>query len=155
MTSVTATLRIGADCERVFNAFVDEVDQWWGRGIQYRSARHAMLRFEPGPKGALIEDLGEGRLHTLGRVVAWEPPSRILLEWRLKNFAADETTEVEVRFEALGRETRVSIEHRGLSLLRKDHPARHGEGDPAFEIRSGRWWREILSFLRKRIEGHG
>ena len=65
MTSVTASLRIDADCERVFQAFVEEIDTWWGRGIQYRSGRHAVLHFEPGPEGALIEDIGEGRRHTL------------------------------------------------------------------------------------------
>ncbi|MFO1186482.1 MAG: SRPBCC domain-containing protein [Alphaproteobacteria bacterium] len=117
------------------------------------SHRPRPLHFDPGPDGALIEEIGDGRRHTLRRVLAWEPPYRILLEWRLSNFAAGEKTEVEVRFEPAGEETRVSIEQRGLRLLRPDHPARHGQGDPRFEITVGRWWRETLGFLKQRIEG--
>lgn len=152
MSSVVASLRIAADCGRVFEAFVSEIDAWWGCGIQYRDGR-SRLRFDPGPEGALIEEMGDGRRHTLGRVLAWEPPYRILLEWRLSNFSPGEKTEVEVRFEPVGAETRVSIEQRGLRLLRPGHPARHGQGDPLFEITVGRWWRETLGFLRARIEG--
>src|SRR4029453_10334200 len=35
-----------------------------------------------------------------GRVRVWEPPARLVFEWRAVNFAPEEKTEVEVTFEA-------------------------------------------------------
>lgn len=111
-------------------------------------------------RGDALRARAHGRAHRgtrrqaprLGKVLAWEPPYRILLRWRLTNFAPEEASEVEVRFAPAGEETRVTIEHRGLNALRPDHPARHGQGDPQFEISAGNWWREILGFLKTRAE---
>ena len=53
----------------------------------------------------------------LGHVLAWEPPSRLLLAWQLNaDFRYDKTlvTEVEVRFIPDGDATRVELEHRHL-----------------------------------------
>jgi uncharacterized protein YndB with AHSA1/START domain len=36
----------------------------------------------------------------IGRILVWEPPHRLLFEWRASNFTAAEHTEVEVRFRA-------------------------------------------------------
>jgi uncharacterized protein YndB with AHSA1/START domain len=40
------------------------------------------------------------RVIETGTVTIWEPPTRLVFEWRASNFDADETTEVEVNFEA-------------------------------------------------------
>lgn len=152
--SVSISIRVATDCATTFRAFVDDIDVWWQRGPKFRAAGTAdALRFEPGPDGALVQELGAGREHILGKVLAWEPPTRVLLRWRLTNFAPDEATEVEILFTPLGDETRVTIEHRGLDRLRSDHPARHGQPSPRFEIDKGRWWRDVLDGFKTHVRG--
>ncbi|HET6970336.1 MAG TPA: SRPBCC domain-containing protein, partial [Phenylobacterium sp.] len=56
-----------------------------------------------------------------GEVLVWEPPSRLVLAWRINGqFKCDPTvhTEVEVRFADAGDgTTRVELEHRRLENL--------------------------------------
>jgi uncharacterized protein YndB with AHSA1/START domain len=49
-------------------------------------------------------------------VIAWEPPNRFVLEWKVDPDAAA-PTEVEVRFAPEGDGTRVELEHRGFERL--------------------------------------
>ena len=73
-----------------------------------------MLAFEPGEGGRLIETRWpSGKVFEIGRIRAWEPPQRLVFGWRQASFAPDQDTEVEVRFEPVGDETRVTVEHTG------------------------------------------
>ena len=49
-------------------------------------------------------------------------PRNSQLSWRLGNFSPGEVTGVEVRFDASGEGTRVSLEHRGFAALPPGHP---------------------------------
>ena len=98
---------------------------------------------------------GERTVQT-GRVIVWEPPHRLVFEWRAVNFTADEKTEVEVVFEdrSLGPNdddprTYVTVTHSGFSALRPDHPVRHGAEAPVFVGRMASWWAGLLSALRE------
>jgi SAM-dependent methyltransferase len=53
----------------------------------------------------------------VGRIVSWQPGQQILLRWRQAGWAPEEITEVELRFEPVGRGTRVTLEHRGWGRL--------------------------------------
>ncbi len=138
--------------ERAFAVFTGDIDLWWRRGPRFRfgGKRRGTLTFEPGPGGRLFEAFsdGPGDVQEVGRVLAWEPGARLMLEWRLTNFAPGERTEVEVLFAAEGRGTRVTVEHRGWSALRADHPARHGQDVAAFVARLGMWWADLMSAMR-------
>jgi uncharacterized protein YndB with AHSA1/START domain len=48
----------------------------------------------------------------LGSVLAWEPPHRLLVSWKV-NPERVAPTEWEIRFEPEGEGTRVDFEHRG------------------------------------------
>lgn len=148
-----------------FTIFTEEIDAWWRTGPQYRIAgrRRGELCFEPKLGGRLFEtfDLSKGsrskgsRTIEVGRVVAWEPPSRLELEWRGVNYAPGELTWVEVVFHAQGEGTLVTVCHRGFSALRDDHPVRHGRVGADFSRWIGMWWGGLMTSLREHAEARG
>lgn len=153
-----ATVLVKIAPASAFALFTEEIDQWWRRGYRYRvaGARRGIIALEGHVGGRLFEsyDSDEGeRVVETGRVLAWEPPSRFVLEWRNANFAPTEKTEVEVTFRAQGSGTLVTVVHRGWAALRSDHPARHGLDVVAFIRTMGLWWGEQLSSLRETAEG--
>jgi uncharacterized protein YndB with AHSA1/START domain len=149
-----ASVSVAVDPAEAFRAFTEEIDQWWRRGLEYRvSGRgRGVLHLEPGVGGRLFEEVASAsgpRAVETGRVTAWEPPARLVLEWRAVNFAPGEATEVEVTFEPARTGTLVTVTHRGWSRIRPDHPVRHGAEVPAFIRTMGLWWGELLSALRE------
>ena len=67
---------------------------------------------EPKVGGRFYERFSDGEEFEVGRVIACEPPTRIIFTWKDPNWKAP--TEVEVRFSPAGNGTRVDIEHRGF-----------------------------------------
>ena len=136
-----------------FDVFTRETDLWWRRGPKFRfgGQRRGTLTLEPALGGRLFEafDDGPADVFVVGRVLAWEPGARIVLEWRLPNFAPGERTEVEVLFQTAPGGTNVSLEHRGWSALPSGHPARHGLDAPAAVGEIGLWWGEQLVAMRQ------
>jgi uncharacterized protein YndB with AHSA1/START domain len=137
--------------EAAFRVFTEEIDQWWRRGLKHRSVVH----LEPRAGGRLFESLETAsgvRVVETGRIRAWEPPTRLVFEWRAVNFAPSEQTEVEVLFQPSPGGTLVTVVHRGWSRIRPDHPARHGQAVPAFIRMMGLWWGELMTSLREHVE---
>jgi hypothetical protein len=149
------TAFVAVEPARAFAVFTRETDLWWRRGPRFRfgGTRRGTLTFEPGVGGRLFEAFSDAPadVFEVGRVLAWEPGVRLLLEWRLTNFAPGERTEVEVRFEPSDGGTQVTIEHRGWSALRDGHPARHGLDGPAHVASVGLWWGELMRALRAHV----
>lgn len=151
MTSkVFVALRVKASPERAFTAFVEEIGAWWRPNGLFQTTPRApgVLAFEPGEGGRLIETLENGKIFEIGRIFVWEPPVRLVLSWRQANFPPDLTTEVEVRFAAVGEETRVSVEHRGFDQV-PEGAARHGFPDEALLMRLAEWWQRLLTSYRE------
>lgn len=151
MTSkVYVALRVKAPIGRAFDAFVGEIGAWWKpNGLFQTTPRDpGVLSFEPGEGGRLIETLASGKVFEIGQITAWEPPHRLVFSWRQASFPVDLRTEVEVRFEAVGEETRVSVEHRGFDQVPADSAARHGFPDQALLMRLAEWWQALLAAYR-------
>ena len=110
--------------------FTTDINLWWRRGPRFRNSPgdSGLICIEPGIGGRVYESWHDGAAATvveIGRVLLWEPPTRLSFEWRNSNFSAGERTLVELDFELYGDGTRVTVQHSGWSLLRADHPARH------------------------------
>jgi len=56
-----------------------------------------------------------------------------------------------VKFEPRNRGTNVTVQHRGWSALRQDHPVRHGKASAEFLRMMGMWWGELMTSLREHI----
>lgn len=152
MTSkVYVAVRVKAAPERAFAAFVGEIGAWWRPNGLFQTTPRApgVLAFEEGEGGRLTETLAGGKVFEIGRILAWEPPSRLVFTWRQANFPPDLHTEVEVRFEAVGAETRVSVEHRGFDQV-PEGAARHGFPNEALLMRLAEWWQSLLGSYRDR-----
>lgn len=152
--TVTVSIEVAADPAIAFDVFTSEIDAWWLRGPKHRFKPpwNGCLRFEPGASGRLLEEYADGSSFVIGKVQQWKPGERLVLSWRLPVFAENETTEVDVRFEAIEGGTRVSVEHRGWHALRADHPARHGLAGRDYEYMKAGLWAENLMALRARLE---
>jgi uncharacterized protein YndB with AHSA1/START domain len=152
MTSkVYVALRVKATPERAFEVFTGEIGDWWRpNGLFQTTPRPpGRLAFEPGEGGRLTETLANGKVFEIGRILVWEPPRRFIFSWRQANFPPDLKTEVEVCFEAVGEETRVSVEHRGFDKVPAG-AARHGFPDQALLARLGEWWQVLLQSVAER-----
>jgi len=60
-----------------------------------------------------------------------------------------------VRFEAVGDQTRVTIEHRGWDEIPQDHAARHGFELMLFQRRRAEHWRVPLPSLDTKLRRDG
>ena len=152
MTSkVLVALRVRASPARAFAAFVEQIGDWWRPSPLFQTTPRppGRLAFEGGEGGRLVETLVGGKVFEIGRVLAWEPPARLVFSWRQASFPPGLATEVEVRFEAVGEETRVSVEHRGFDRVPPASAARHGFPDAALLARLAEFWQAQLAGMRE------
>lgn len=77
-------------------------------------------------------------------MLAREPGKRLVCTWRQDNWAASEFTEVEVRFEAAGSGTRVTVEHGGWDRV--------PSADPGMTDGYSHGWQELLGFYAQAAE---
>lgn len=137
-----------------FRVFTEEIDAWWRTGARYRIGKNrSVVHLECKAGGKLFERFetagGGPKTVETGQVLAFEPPTRLLLEWRAVNFRPNERTEVEVTFAPSPSGTLVTVRHYGFSQLRPDHPVRHGADVPVFIRNMGMWWGDLMSALRE------
>jgi uncharacterized protein YndB with AHSA1/START domain len=156
MTSrVMVSLRVAATPERAFEAFTQQIGIWWRPNPLFRFTPRSpgTLALEPGLGGRLTETSADGEAFEIGRVIAWEPAIRLAFTWRQASFTPEQITEVEVRFEPVDGETRITVEHRGWETVPQEHVARHTFPDPIFLRRHGEWWQILLSAYRRCLSG--
>ena len=152
-SKVYLALRVPAIPSRAFAAFTDEISLWWQPGSLFPLTPRGdgRLAFEPGVNGRLLTTLADGEIFEIGRILIWDPGERLVFTWRPASFTPGLSTEVEVRFEAVGNETRVSIEHRAWDSIPQKHAARHGFPEHVTLQRVSDWWRASLIRLRGRL----
>ena len=152
---VKVSVSVAVEPSVAFQVFTEEIDLWWRSGLRFRVAgkNRGIIHLEPRVGGRLFESFETNagtRVFETGKVTAWEPPARLVFEWRGVNFAPGENTEVEVTFEPSGDETLVTVVHRGWSAIRGDHPVRHGLDVAGFLRMNGLWWGDLMSSFRLR-----
>jgi uncharacterized protein YndB with AHSA1/START domain len=150
------TVSVNVSPEEAFVIFTEDIDLWWRRGPRFRSLMgdRALICIEHGLNGRIFEsygsEQGKEKVIEIGRTKVWDPPNRLLFEWRVSNFAPTERTEVEVLFTPSASGTRVTVIHRGWHAIRQDHPARHGLQGAEFIRMYGLWWCDQMgSFVRR------
>lgn len=152
--AVTVAIEVDVEPTVAFDVFTRELDAWWGHGPRFRfvAPYGGTLTLEPGVGGRLLHVAAPDVSFVVGHVELWEPPRRLTLTWRLTNFTPEQQTRVDVRFDAAGGGTRVSVTHSGWDAIPPEHPARHGMTDRAFVLFRGHWWADLLGAARRHME---
>ena len=125
-TSVHLQIVVDAPIERAFRVFTEEFDRIKPREHNLLRVQIAETIFEPRVGGHVYDRGVDGSECRWARVLAYEPPHRVVISWDISprwqiETDLDRTSEVEVRFIAETPErTRVELEHRNLD--------RHGQG---------------------------
>lgn len=125
-TTVRAAIVVEAPIERAFRVFTEGFDRIKPREHNMLGVEIAETVFEPHVGGRVFDRGVDGSEFQWARVLAFEPPDRVVFSWDLNpqfqvESDPDKTSEVEVRFIAESPErTRVALEHRNLD--------RHGQG---------------------------
>jgi uncharacterized protein YndB with AHSA1/START domain len=115
--------------ERAFAAFTERFGDIKPREHNLMSTPIVETVFEPRVGGRIVDRGEDGSECAWARVLAYEPPDRLVFSWDIGPTWQLETdpahaSEVEVRFVADGADrTRVELEHRNLD--------RHGPGWPS------------------------
>jgi uncharacterized protein YndB with AHSA1/START domain len=125
-TSVRTQITVEAPIERAFRVFTEDFGSFKPPEHNLLGAEIAETVFEPHEGGHLYDRGVDGSECRWARVLAYEPPERVVISWDINprwqiETDPEKTSEVEVRFisETPDR-TRVELEHRNLD--------RHGDG---------------------------
>lgn len=125
-TPVQASIVVEAPIERAFEVFTEEMASWWNPEHHLLKGKLAEMVFEPRVGGYIYDRAVDGREDRWARVLAYDPPRRLVFSWDIslrweRESDPEKTSDVEVRFEPEGpQRTRVELKHRNLE--------RHGPG---------------------------
>ncbi len=125
-TAVRTSVVVDAPIDRAFSVFTTDMGSWWPPDHHILQAELAEMVFEPRVGGHVYDRGTDGSESRWARVLAYEPPYRLVFSWDISlqwqiETDPDRTSEIEVRFseESPGR-TLVELEHRNID--------RHGDG---------------------------
>jgi uncharacterized protein YndB with AHSA1/START domain len=125
-TTVSSSVVVDASIERAFHVFTEDFGAFKPPEHNLLAVQIAETVFEPRAGGYLYDRGIDGSECRWARVLAFEPPNRVVISWDISpnwqlETDPERTSEVEVRFIAEApQRTRIAMEHRYLD--------RHGQG---------------------------
>ena len=144
---------VNAPVEQAFTAFTARFGDFKPPEHNLLAAAIAETVFEPHVGGHIYDRAVDGRECRWARILAYEPPARVVFSWDISpqwqvETDPELTSEVEVRFVAEGPDrTRVELEHRHLD--------RHGPGWQSVSdgVDGDRGWPLYLARYAALLEG--
>ena len=143
---VRHSVHVAAPVARAFQVFTAGMNRWWLREHKIGPAALKEVVIEPRSGGRWYEIDDDGSTCDWGKVLAWEPPGRLLLAWQIAaGFTYDPTllTEVEVTIVDEDGGTRVTLEHRNLE--------RFGDKATVMQAAVNRGWPALLGEFAKSV----
>jgi uncharacterized protein YndB with AHSA1/START domain len=138
-TALRLDIVVEVPVEHAFRVFTERFDEIKPRDHNLLPVPIERTVLEPRVGGTVYDVGTDGSRCTWARVLAYEPPNRLVISWDISprwqvEPDPDRTSEVEIRFTAEAPErTRVLLEHRHLD--------RHGEGWEGFTtLDTGQGW---------------
>jgi uncharacterized protein YndB with AHSA1/START domain len=107
---------------RAFEIFTAGASRWWLRTHSISATKSPIkdVVIEPRAGGRWFERGEDGSECEWGKVLAWQPPTRLLLAWQINadfKYDASLLTEVEIRFTPAAGGTLVELEHRLIERM--------------------------------------
>jgi uncharacterized protein YndB with AHSA1/START domain len=145
MTSYTQTIQIAATPARVFEAYVEKINEWWpwkGKEASYSWAPEGVqpseIHFEPKLGGRYFERFADGSEYEIGRITVYEPPNHLAFSWSGRDWPEGDSL-FELSFDAAEDGTLLTLKHSGFEIF----------GDEAEEMVKGytNGSKEILGFF--------
>jgi len=113
--NIKKSITVEATQERAFHVFTTGIDRWWPRDHHIGASPLERVVIEPRTGGRWYSVHKDGSESDTGRVLEWQPHSRVVLTWQVTTewkFDPSFVTEVEISFVPEGpRQTRVELEH--------------------------------------------
>jgi uncharacterized protein YndB with AHSA1/START domain len=147
---IRKSVTVDAPVGKAFDVFTESFARWWPKSKSIGKTALQSAVIEPMAGGRWYEIGEDGKECDWGEVLVWEPPSRVLLAWRIGadwSYNPSLLTEVDIRFIELGaNSTRVELEHRKLENMGETAEASRQIYD------SGDGWNGILASYAAEIE---
>jgi uncharacterized protein YndB with AHSA1/START domain len=141
MDSVTESIYVRASKAKVFDAFVNHVNEWWpfkgkfSYSFAPETTQPKLIAFEARPGGRFFETFENGEQYQIGEIRAWAPPDQFSFTWKGREYKAP--TLVEVLFAESEGQTKITLTHSGWEAA----------GLPEYAESYGVGWVEILGKL--------
>src|SRR4249920_854898 len=120
LASARASAVVELEPKSAFDHFTAGMVRWWNRSYTINKSPIAAIVIEPRAGGRWFERGEDGSEVIWGKVLAWEPPGRLVLAWQINadwQYDPKLVTKIEVRLVAEGNGTRVGLEHRNFEQL--------------------------------------
>jgi uncharacterized protein YndB with AHSA1/START domain len=119
---VRASVTVAAPVEKAWRVYTEQYGTWYPKDHFLGDQPAETVIIEPHEGGRWYEKQADGSEPDWGRVLAWEPPHRLVLSWTTgADWKPDPDpahwSEVEVLFSAVAGGTRVDLEHRFIGRL--------------------------------------
>lgn len=138
MDRVSAHIQIQASPAKVFDVFVNRVNEWWplqGYSFAPEHTTPGQIHFVPEVGGRFYETFANGEEFQIGSVTVLQSPARFSFTW--KGEAYKEATEVDV----------ILIEVAGGTLLTLTHSGWAAAGVPEFAPSYAAGWPKLLALF--------
>ena len=136
---VRHVLTVQAPIERAFQTFTQSMTDWWPTANTFGKDNYESVSIEPKQGGRWFERDRDGQEILWGKVLAWNPPYRVVLTWQIDPTGQPEpdpakASVVEIRFIPEGPSvTQIAVEHREFE--------NHGKAGAAL-------WREAMDSVQ-------
>ncbi len=139
ITPIVRGVEVKVSPAKAFELFARRMGEWWPGGKTVAKNPAVAVIVESHADGRWYEVDADGTETRWGKVLAWEPPGRLLLGWQLNSqwtYDPEFLTEVELTFAPLpSGGTRVTLEHRNLERFGVDAEARRASLDGGWPTR--------------------
>ncbi len=139
-TDLVVRKSVQVDCtpEEAFHIFTMRKTDWWPYETHSASGEKPVeVVYEPQVGGRVYDLLQNGRENQWATVLAWEPPHRVAIEWKVN--AENPPTHLEVRFTPEGTGTRVELEHSGWERYGEQAQESFGSYNSGWDLVLGRY----------------